>query len=135
VAEIETDFEENLPIIPGFLGELNQVFLNLIVNASHAIADVVGDGSDGKGKITIRSKTIAERNTVCIEIEDNGSGVKAENVNRLFDPFFTTKEVGKGTGQGLTLAHTIITQKHQGRLWLETEEGSGTTFFIELPQD
>ncbi len=131
VADIETDFEEKLPLVPGFLGELNQVFLNIIVNASHAIGDVVDMDKGEKGTITIR--TYSRENHVIVEIQDTGTGIKKEHMESIFNPFFTTKEVGKGTGQGLTLSHSIITQKHNGRIRVESQEGEGTTFFIELP--
>ncbi len=133
VADIETDFEENLPRVPGFLGELNQVFLNIIVNASHAIGDVIDKEKGEKGTISIR--THSHKGHVMVEIKDTGTGIKKEHIGSIFNPFFTTKEVGKGTGQGLTLSHAIITQKHNGRIWVETKEGQGTTFFIELPLD
>ncbi len=129
VADVETHLSDNLPVVPGFLGELNQVFLNIIVNAAHAIKEVVGE--NGKGRITI--KTYAQNGSVIVEISDTGCGIKEEHLNKIFDPFFTTKEVGKGTGQGLTLAFNVITQKHGGRLWCNSTVNKGTTFFIKLP--
>ena len=131
VADVETDLDPDLPLVLCLPGDLNQVFLNIIVNAAHAIADVVGDGSKGKGKITV--KTRRDGDWVEIRISDTGTGIPKEIQDRIFDPFFTTKEVGKGTGQGLTIARTVVVEKHGGRIWFETEEGRGTTFIIRLP--
>jgi signal transduction histidine kinase len=129
VAEVETDFGE-LPPVPCYLGEINQVVLNLLVNAAHAISDVVKD-SGALGKLTVRTRLVA--NEVEIAVGDSGTGIPQAARERIFDPFFTTKEVGKGTGQGLALAHSVIVKKHQGTLSFETECGKGTTFFIRLP--
>ena len=131
VADMETDLDPNLPSIPCYPGELNQVFLNIITNAAHAIGDVVGDGSQGKGKITITTKL--EGNWVIVTIGDSGKGIPEKIRKKIFEPFFTTKEVGKGTGQGLAISHTVIVEKHQGRLNFESEPGKGTTFIIHLP--
>ena len=131
VAEMDLDFDPDLPNVLCLPGELNQVFLNMIVNAAHAIADVVGDGGSGKGTISIST-----RNTdagVEIRVGDTGSGVPVDARERLFDPFFTTKEVGKGTGQGLSIAHDVIVDQHKGSLTFETECGRGTTFIIVIP--
>jgi signal transduction histidine kinase len=129
VAELETDLAE-LPLVLCHLGDVNQVVLNLIVNAAHAIGDVV-KGTDGKGRIRVRSQR--DGNNVVISIKDTGSGIPEEIRARIFDPFFTTKEVGRGTGQGLAIAHSVIVEKHGGELTFETEMGKGTTFFIRLP--
>lgn len=134
VAELETDFDESLPPVPCLLGEFNQVILNLTVNAAHAIAEVVGDGGHGKGKITITTKKIAEQ-WAEVRLSDTGGGIPAALHSRIFDPFFTTKEVGIGTGQGLAISHHVIVEKHQGQLTFETEPGHGTTFIIRLPLD
>ncbi len=132
VAEIETDLDETLPAVPCLPGELNQVILNLIVNAAHAIRDRTGgDGTKG----TIRVTTRRADDWVEIRVTDDGAGIPAAIRDRVFEPFFTTKEVGKGTGQGLTIAHAVITKKHGGTLTFETEEGRGTTFIIRLPLD
>ena len=131
VANVATDFDPDLPLVSCLPGELNQVFLNLIVNASHAIGDVVGDGGQGKGTITIRTRRAGEH--VEIHIGDSGTGI-AENVrHRIFDPFFTTKKVGRGTGQGLAIAWSVIKDKHHGDIRVETEVSQGTTFTICLP--
>jgi signal transduction histidine kinase len=129
VAEVETDFGE-IPPVPCYLGEINQVVLNLLVNAAHAISDVVKD-SGAMGKLTVRTRFDA--NEVEIAIGDTGTGIPEAAREKVFDPFFTTKEVGRGTGQGLAIAHSVIVKKHGGTLRFETECGKGTTFFIRLP--
>jgi signal transduction histidine kinase/HAMP domain-containing protein len=129
VADIDTQFGE-LPPVQCHLGEINQVILNLLVNASHAIADTIKDGP-GRGKLTVCTRLDGE--AVEISIADTGAGIPEAIRDRIFDPFFTTKEVGKGTGQGLALAHNAIVIKHGGTLRFETECGKGTTFFIRLP--
>lgn len=131
VAEIAVDFDDSLPPVPCIGGELNQVILNLIINASHAIADVAGDGSKNKGKITIATRHIDE--WAEIRISDTGVGIPENLRSRIFDPFFTTKDVGKGTGQGLAIAYSVIVEKHGGALEFETKENAGTTFIIRLP--
>jgi two-component system, NtrC family, sensor kinase len=129
IATVDTDFGD-LPPVPCFPGEINQVVLNLLVNASHAIADVVKDGGS-LGKLTVRTRLDGDE--VEISISDTGTGIPESARDKIFDPFFTTKEVGKGTGQGLAIAHSIIVNKHGGTLRFETECGKGTTFFIRLP--
>jgi two-component system, NtrC family, sensor kinase len=129
VADVETDLAA-IPPVDCHIGELNQVFLNLIVNAAHAIADVVGTGGQ-KGRIRVR--TAIEGGIVRIDIEDTGTGIPAGIRDRIFDPFFTTKEVGKGTGQGLTIARSIVVDKHQGSISFDTEPGKGTAFTVRLP--
>jgi len=114
-------------------GEFNQVILNILINAAHAIGDVVGDGSHGKGKITV--VTQSDDDWFEVRISDTGSGIPEEIHGRIFDPFFTTKDVGRGTGQGLAIAHNVIVEKHRGTLTFETETGKGTTFIIRLPID
>ena len=131
IAEVDTHFGD-LPPVPCFLGEINQVILNLLVNASHAISDVVKD-SGGLGKLTVRTRL--DGDAVEISISDSGTGIPESARDRIFDPFFTTKEVGKGTGQGLAIARSVIVNKHGGTLRFETECGKGTTFFIRLPID
>jgi len=131
VAEMETDFDEAVSGVPCYPGDLNQVILNIIVNAAHAISDVVGGNSGQKGTITV--KTRRDGNWAEIRISDTGGGIPQEIRSRIFDPFFTTKEVGKGTGQGLAIAHNIITEKHGGSLTFESDVGNGTTFVIRLP--
>lgn len=129
-ANVETSFDPELPSILAFPGELNQVFLNLIVNAAQAI---VKKGGDKKGSIAIT--TTKNTSFVEIQISDTGLGIRPENSDRIFEPFFTTKEVGQGTGQGLTVAYNIVTNRHQGSINFETKPGQGTTFLIRLPID
>jgi signal transduction histidine kinase len=129
VAEVDAQLGE-LPLVPCHLGEINQVILNLLVNASHAIADVVKD-SENLGKLTVRSGVDGEH--VEISISDTGMGIPEAVRAKIFDPFFTTKEVGRGTGQGLAIARSVIVNKHGGSLRFETEINKGTTFFIRLP--
>lgn len=131
VAEIETNFEEDLPIVPCFLSEINQVILNMIINAVHAIEDTLADKQKSQTKIKITTRTVDD--SVEISISDSGSGIPEAIRNRVFDPFFTTKEVGKGSGQGLSIAHDVITRKHGGTISVNSKHGEGTTFIIMLP--
>lgn len=129
VADLETDLCD-LPLVVCHVNDINQVVLNLVINAAHAIADKVRS-EETKGRI--RVSTRCENDTVVIAVSDTGSGIPEAIRHRIFEPFFTTKEVGKGTGQGLALAWSIVTEKHRGLLTFETELGRGTTFFIRLP--
>jgi PAS domain S-box-containing protein len=129
VADVELDLAELPPVICD-VGEINQVFLNLIVNAAHAIETVVGS-SDERGTIAI--STCVERDEVVVAVRDSGCGIPDEISSRVFDPFFTTKEVGHGSGQGLALARTIIVDRHGGTISFESEPGAGTTFTMKLP--
>ncbi len=129
VAEVETHLG-SVPSILCFPGRLNQVFLNLIVNAAHAIADA--KRAEG-GKICVTSS--AENGVLVISIADNGLGIPEHIRHKVFDPFFTTKPVGKGTGQGLAISRNIIVDAHGGTLSFDTELGVGTTFTIRLPLD
>ncbi len=131
VAEVELDLDANLPSVHCSPAEFNQVVLNIVVNAAHAISDVVGDGAKGKGKI--RVKTRPDGDWAIVEISDSGCGMPAHIQQRIFDPFFTTKEVGKGTGQGLAIAHNVIVDKHGGTIKVVSSPGAGTTFIIRLP--
>ncbi|HIC85794.1 MAG TPA: PAS domain-containing protein [Desulfobacterales bacterium] len=131
VAELITDLDPNLPPVPCLPGEFNQVILNLIINAAHAISDVVKEQEGKKGKITITTRRIED--WVEIRVSDTGTGIPEEIRDRIFDPFFTTKEVGKGTGQGLAIARSMVVNKHKGSIEFETEVGKGTTFIIRLP--
>jgi PAS domain S-box-containing protein len=131
VSEVETQLAADLEPVPCLVGVFNQVILNLLINAAHAIAGVVGDGSLGKGKITIT--TAQDREWTTISITDTGTGIAPEIRSKIYDPFFTTKAVGKGTGQGLSIAHNSIVKKHGGRLWFESEVGKGSTFHVQLP--
>jgi signal transduction histidine kinase len=131
VADIVTDFGE-LPPVWCNVGDLNQVFLNLLVNAAHAIGDVV-KVSGGRGEIRLRTRS--ENNEAILSFSDTGCGIPAAIQSRVFDPFFTTKEVGKGTGQGLAIARHIIVEKHNGRIAFEANLPQGTTFLLSLPID
>jgi PAS domain S-box-containing protein len=131
VAEMKVDLDATLPLVSCLPGEFNQVVLNMIVNAAHAIADVAANGGPEKGLITIRTRSLPA--FVEIRIQDTGAGVPEKIRTRIFDPFFTTKEIGKGTGQGLAIARSVVVDKHQGTIDFETEEGNGTTFIIRLP--
>ena len=130
VADLETNFDKSLCAVPCLPGEFNQVILNLVVNAAHAIADVVA-GTDRKGMIRVTTSRVAD--WAEIRISDTGTGIPKEAQSRIFEPFFTTKEVGKGTGQGLAIARSVIVDKHGGTIVFETEKGRGTTFIIRLP--
>lgn len=129
VADVETDLDMDMPRVPCLPGEFNQVILNIVINAAHALADKFTDGA--KGMIRVSTRTLGEWAEV--EISDNGPGIPAEIQSRVFDPFFTTKEVGKGTGQGLAIARSVITNKHNGTLSLKSSPGEGATFTIRLP--
>jgi PAS domain S-box-containing protein len=129
VADVKTDFGE-LPPIQCHAAEISQVVLNIVVNAAHAIADVV-DGSERRGSITVSTRY--EDDVAIIRISDTGGGIPPEIQARIFDPFFTTKEVGRGTGQGLAIAGAMVRERHRGKLTFETEVGKGTTFVIQLP--
>jgi PAS domain S-box-containing protein len=133
VANLETEFDPSLPLVSCLPGEFNQVILNLILNAAHAIADVVGKGGSEKGTIRVQTRNCPE--WVEIRIQDTGAGIPEKVQGRIFDPFFTTKEVGQGTGQGLAIARSVVVDKHAGSIHFETEEGKGTTFIIRLPHD
>jgi signal transduction histidine kinase len=131
VADLVTDFAPDLPLVPCLPGDFNQVVLNLVVNAAQAIADVVGDGSQGKGVLAVRTRRDGE--WVELRIEDTGTGIPEDIRENVFDHFFTTKGVGKGTGQGLTIAHSIVVKKHGGTVTFDTAVGKGTTFIVRLP--
>jgi signal transduction histidine kinase len=129
-AEIETNLDDDLPLIQGRLGPLNQVWLNMIVNATHAVAEHHGEN---KGLITITTEAVDDGEAVRISIADNGIGIPEENLDRIFDHFFTTKDVGKGTGQGLSLVHRVIVGDHHGSINVDSTVNEGTTFKITLP--
>jgi two-component system, NtrC family, sensor kinase len=129
VAEMETDYDPSLPLVPCLLGDFNQVILNLIVNAAHAISDVVQKGQ--LGKITVRTRK--RENWVEVEVEDTGGGIPDHARDHIFEPFFTTKDVGRGTGQGLAIARSVVVDKHGGTIHFVSESGKGTTFTIRLP--
>lgn len=132
IADLHTDFQKNIPPVPLYPDKFNQVILNMIINAAHAIAECPGR-ENNKGTITIITKYFD--NTVEIRISDNGTGIPEDIQKKIFDPFFTTKEIGKGTGQGLSISHDVIVKKHSGRIHVESTPGKGTTFTIRLPMD
>ena len=129
VADVETSFAPDLPRVPGYTAELNQVFLNLLVNAAHAVAPT----NETRKRGTIDLTTRQDGDWVEIRIRDSGSGIASDVMPRIFDPFFTTKEVGRGTGQGLALAHSIVVKKHQGMISVDSKVGVGSTFIVRLP--
>ncbi|MDT4331346.1 two-component system sensor histidine kinase NtrB [Methylomonas sp. MS20] len=129
IADVETDLAADLPAVPCYANELSQVLLNLIINAAHAIEEKGGE----RGVIQIATRKLGDMAE--IRIRDNGAGIPAEIREKVFNLFFTTKPVGKGTGQGLSLAHNIIVERHRGRLYFESEAGLGTTFHVLLPLD
>jgi two-component system NtrC family sensor kinase len=129
VAQVETEFGA-LPPVTCQYGEMNQVFLNIIVNAAHAIE---GAQKFDSRKGTIRITTGVEPGWAVIRIQDNGTGIPESVKARIFDPFFTTKEVGKGTGQGLAIARSVIVERHRGRISVDSKVGEGTTFILRLP--
>jgi two-component system, NtrC family, sensor kinase len=131
VADVDTELGV-LPPVTCHVGDLNQVFLNLIVNAAHAIAEVVGSSGE-RGRITVH--TAADGDRVRVEIADTGCGIPEDIRERIFDPFFTTKPVGKGSGQGLAIARSVVVDKHGGTLTCRSEVGTGTTFTICIPVD
>jgi two-component system NtrC family sensor kinase len=120
-AEVTQDFG-NIPLVRCYPQQLNQVWMNLLVNAAHAIT--------GKGQIVVRS--YQEEETVLVEISDTGCGIPAENLKKIFEPFFTTKEVGKGTGLGLSLSYRIV-ERHGGTIEVKSQVGKGTSFMVRLP--
>lgn len=131
VADLVTDFDPDLPLVPCLPGEFNQVILNMIINAAHAISDVVDGGAKGKGTITVATRHDAK--SAEIRISDTGTGIPQQIISRIFDPFFTTKKVGRGTGQGLAISRNVIVDKHQGTIDVQTEIRKGTAFIIHLP--
>ena len=130
-ADLDLHLQDELPLVPCNIGEINQVVLNLIVNGAHAIRDRIVEGQ--KGNLVVSTRHYPDAQCVIIAIADNGGGIPAKVQARIFEPFFTTKEVGVGTGQGLAIAHNVIVKSHQGQIWFDSKEGVGTTFYIKLP--
>jgi PAS domain S-box-containing protein len=131
VAEVVTDFDAALPPVSCYPGEFNQVVLNRIINAAHAIEERRQGDAAPKGTITIGTRRLDE--CVQVQVRDTGCGIPEAVRARVFDPFFTTKPVGKGTGQGLALAHAIMVRRHGGTIGFESQVGEGTTFTLTLP--
>jgi two-component system NtrC family sensor kinase len=132
-AELELNLDPRLPHIMALPAELNQVMLNLIVNAADAVMDKIGEDRSGDGAITIRTRD--DSDGVLIEVEDTGTGIPDDVKQRIFDPFFTTKDVGKGTGQGLAITYDAVVNKHGGRISVDSVPGVGTMFSVWLPKD
>jgi CheY-like chemotaxis protein len=131
VANLETCLDPSPPQVPCYPGPLNQVLLNIIVNAAHAIEQRLGPSPVEKGFIRISTRSVDDGFE--ISIQDSGVGIPESHLSRIFDPFFTTKPVGKGTGQGLSIAYSVVVDQHKGKLKVESEEGRGATFIIQLP--
>ncbi|HVV87055.1 MAG TPA: ATP-binding protein [Kofleriaceae bacterium] len=133
VADVVTELG-NLPLVLGHAGDLNQLFLNLLINAAHAIVDAEAaggaGGQGGRGKITVR--TFTDAGQVVVEITDTGCGIAPADRPRVFDAYFTTKEPGRGTGQGLAIARSVV-ERHCGTIGFDSEVGVGTTFRVRLP--
>ncbi len=126
IADVETDFASS-PSVTGFGSEISQVFLNLIVNAAHAMED----RPEQRG--TLRVTTRVDGDDIVVTIGDTGCGIPEANRERIFDPFFTTKELGRGTGQGLAISRSIVVERHGGTLTFESEVGVGSVFTVRLP--
>ncbi|HEY0873195.1 MAG TPA: response regulator [Vicinamibacterales bacterium] len=132
VADTTTVLDPDLPLVPCLPGEINQVLLNLLINAAHAIGDSLpAAGEAARGRITVTTRHVDGE--VEISVTDTGTGIPEGIRRRVFEPFFTTKVVGRGTGQGLALAHSVVVNRHAGRIWFDTECNKGTTFFVRLP--
>ena len=131
LGEIVTDFDRSLPKITCHVSEINQVILNLLINACDAIAEARAANPSRLGKIVF--KTWQEGNMAKLSISDSGVGIKRENLERIFTLFFTTKAVGKGTGQGLAIAHSIVVERHNGNIDVFSQLGEGATFIVSLP--
>ncbi|SDK93119.1 PAS domain S-box-containing protein [Maridesulfovibrio ferrireducens] len=131
-ADVKLNLDQNLPPVPCVVDQIHQVIINLIVNAVHAIVPKLKSGEFEKGVITLG--TSFDDSWIMLTCSDNGTGIPEKVRDLIFNPFFTTKEIGKGTGQGLTIARTLVVKNHGGELTFETEEGKGTTFTVLLPR-
>ena len=130
-AEIATELDPDLPPVACFPNEIGQAVLNLLINAVQAIGDAAGSRPSAKGRITLRTRRSGDYAE--IEVQDTGTGIPESIRSRVFDPFFTTRDVGKGPGQGLWVAQTIVVEKHGGTIGFTSEMGQGTTFVVRLP--
>ena len=130
VADLKLNLDPSLPTVRCSVSDINQVVMNLIVNAADAIREKV-EGTNDQGTIVVATQK--KGNSVIISVSDTGGGIPQNVQSKIFDPFFTTKEIGKGTGQGLSMAYSCIVEKHKGSLTFESEPAKGTTFFITLP--
>jgi len=131
VAQMVLELDPDLPNVPCLAGAINQVLLNLIINAAHAISDHLRGESGKLGLIRVRTRALRE--CVEVQVEDSGTGIAPEIRSRIFDPFFTTKPLGKGTGQGLAIAYAVIVKQHGGTISVKSETGRGATFIVRLP--
>ena len=129
-AELQLDLDPQLPEVKTKTAEVNQVLINLVVNAADAITEKFGEEGE-KGLILVRTRAFDDH--IVIEVEDNGCGMPEHVKRKIFEPFFTTKEVGRGTGQGLAISHNVIVNHHQGKLDVRTKPGEGTCFIVTLP--
>ena len=132
-AEFVTGFDSELPLVKCLPADINQVILNLITNAAEAVAKFRNDGSKDKGLVKINTRR--DNDWIEIKISDTGCGIPGDIHDKIFDQFFTTKDIGKGTGHGLAISHSIVTEKHNGTITFETQTGKGTIFTIRLPID
>jgi signal transduction histidine kinase len=133
VAQIVTEFDPTVPPVPCVADEFNQVILNLIINASHAIEAKLKPARDSGTRGTITIRTRRDETHAIVEVEDTGVGIPEEIRDRIFEPFFTTKDVGKGTGQGLAIVQSVIVKHHRGSVDFTSTPGKGTTFRLRLP--
>lgn len=131
IATVETHLQPDLPAVPCYPGSFNQVLLNLVVNAAHAIDACHQSGTQEKGCITLSTAAVAD--TVELRVQDSGCGIPEAQITRIFEPFFTTKDIGKGTGQGLALTHSVVVERMGGSIDVESTVGEGTTFILRLP--
>jgi len=131
VADLVLDLDPALGAVSCFPNEMNQAVLNLVINAAHAIADSLGAETDAKGTITVSTARVGAMAE--IRVRDTGTGIPEHVRPRIFDPFFTTKVVGKGTGQGLAIVHTVVVERHKGSVSFETELGQGSVFILRIP--
>jgi signal transduction histidine kinase len=131
VARVELDFDEGMPSVTCWIHEFSQVILNLVINAAHSIADKIAGRPGEMGQITITTRTRGEYAE--IKVRDDGVGIPSDLLHAIFAPFFTTKEKGRGTGQGLALAWSVIVDKHGGSIKADSEMGEGAVFTILLP--
>jgi signal transduction histidine kinase len=128
VAEVSTDYAPDVPDLLGYPEQLAQAFVNVLINATEAVRR---RPQQGRGSISIRTRKVDE--SVEVSIGDDGPGIPGENISKVFDPYFTTKIVSQGTGQGLTVAHGIVVNKHGGTIRVQSEPGHGATFIVSLP--
>jgi two-component system, NtrC family, sensor kinase len=131
VAELSLQLGQDLPLVPCWAGEIVQVVVSLLSNASQAIRDKLGDS--GKGKITVETLYDGATETVEIRVSDNGVGIPDAIADKIFDPFFTTRPVGQGSGQGLAQVHAIVVRQHGGSVRFDSRVGEGSCFVISLP--